>query len=147
MLYLALLKSTVVVPRAMEGDCSPAESCAAFVVSEPSIWNSPSSVVMISTSSRTARAPAAAAVGASTGLVETGEASHAAELLEDHIRGRWFDLLGLVDGIGDFVSKITVDVLFTLAAPAAGFIYAAALSAAGAIALRLERTDKSSPNS
>ena len=80
------------------------------------------------------------AVGASTGLVETGEGAHAAELLEPPIRGRGFGLLGLVDGIGDLVSSVVVGVLFTVTRPAWGFGYAAALSMAGAVVLIVERT-------
>lgn len=79
------------------------------------------------------------AVGVSTGLVETGEAAHAAELLHDHIRGRGFGLVGLVDGIGDLMSSLIVGILLTIAAPAAAFIYAAALATSGAIALARER--------
>lgn len=74
-------------------------------------------------------------VGISTGLVETGEAAYAAELLDDHVRGRGYGLLGLVDGVGDLVSSLTVGILFTVAAPGVGFAYAATMSIAGAIAL------------
>ena len=86
------------------------------------------------------------AVGSSAGLVETGEASHAAELLDDHIRGRGFGLLGLVDGVGDLISSVVVGLLLTIAAPAAGFAYAAVLSAAGAIALGFEHAVATPPD-
>ena len=79
-------------------------------------------------------------VGASTALVETGQGAHAAELLDPAIRGRGFGLLGLVDGIGDLVSSVVVGVLFTVTSPAWGFIYAAVLSATGAVVLLAERT-------
>ncbi|MGI8810140.1 MAG: MFS transporter [Acidimicrobiales bacterium] len=79
------------------------------------------------------------AVGASTALVETGEGAHAAELLEPAIRGRGFGLVGLVDGVGDLASSVIVGVLFTLASPAWGFVYAAALSAAATVVLVGER--------
>ncbi len=79
------------------------------------------------------------AVGASTALVETGQGAHAAELLDPAIRGRGFGLLGLVDGVGDLVSSVIVGVLFTLASPAWGFVYAAALSAAATVVLAGER--------
>jgi MFS family permease len=82
------------------------------------------------------------AVGASTALVDTGEGSHAAELLDPAIRGRGFGLLGLVDGIGDLVSSVVVGVLFTVTSPAWGFGYAAVLSSAGAVVLLAERTGK-----
>jgi len=78
-------------------------------------------------------------VGASTALVETGEASHAAELLDPAVRGRGFGLLGLVDGVGDLISSVVVGTLWTVTAAAWGFAFAAAFSAAGAIALATTR--------
>jgi MFS family permease len=80
-----------------------------------------------------------AAVGVSTALVETGEGSHAAELLDDSIRGRGFGLLGLVDGVGDLVSSVIVGVLFTVVDARWGFGYAAILSLLGAGVLLSER--------
>ncbi len=85
------------------------------------------------------------AVGTSTALVETGESSPAAELLDPSIRGRGYGLLGLVDGIGDLVSSVVVGVLFTITSPAWGFAYAAALSSAGAVVLLAERTGRAHP--
>lgn len=76
--------------------------------------------------------------GASTGLVETAQGAHAAELLDPSVRGRGFGLLGLVDGIGDLVSSVVVGVLFTLVSPAWGFAYGATLSGAGALVLASE---------
>jgi dipeptide/tripeptide permease len=74
-------------------------------------------------------------VGASTGLVETGQGSHAAELLDPGVRGRGFGLLGLVDGVGDLVSSVVVGTLWSVTDPAWGFGYAALLSALGALVL------------
>jgi MFS family permease len=79
------------------------------------------------------------AVGASTGLVETAQGAHAAELLDPAIRGRGFGLLGLVDGVGDLVSSVVVGVLFTVTSPAWGFGYAVALAAAATVVLVGER--------
>jgi MFS family permease len=76
-----------------------------------------------------------AAVGASTAMVETTRASYASEVLPSHLRGRGFGFLGLVDGLGDLVSSIVVGVLWTITAPAWGFLYAAGLSAMGALVL------------
>jgi MFS family permease len=75
------------------------------------------------------------AVGSSTGMVETAEGAYASSLLPPHIRGRGFGLLGLVDGLGDLVSSIVVGLLWTAAAPAWGFLYAALFAAAGAVVL------------
>lgn len=79
------------------------------------------------------------AVGASTGLVETGQGAHAAELLDPAVRGRGFGLLGLVEGVGDLVSSVVVGILFTVTSAAWGFAYAAVLSIAGAAVLLAER--------
>lgn len=80
-------------------------------------------------------------IGASTAMVETAEGSHASELLAPSIRGRGFGLLGLVDGIGDLVSSLVVGLLWTVAAPAWGFLYAATLAILSvAILLVLDRS-------
>jgi len=76
-----------------------------------------------------------ALVGASTALVETAQTSYAAELLDDHVRGRGFGLLGLIDGLGDLVSSVVVGVLFTVTAPAWGFVFAATAAGLGALVL------------
>jgi MFS family permease len=74
-------------------------------------------------------------VGASTGMVETAQSAYAAQMVDDHMRGRAFGLLGLVEGIGDLLSSVTVGVLFTLAVPAWAFAFGAAAAGAGAVAL------------
>jgi MFS family permease len=74
-------------------------------------------------------------VGASTGMVETAQSAYAAQLVEDHLRGRAFGLLGLVEGIGDLVSSVTVGVLFTLSVPALAFAFGAVAAGAGAVVL------------
>jgi MFS family permease len=84
------------------------------------------------------------AVGSSTGMVETAEGAYASSVLSPEVRGRGFGVLGLVDGIGDLVSSVVVGVLWTATAPAWGFLYAAAFSAAGAAVLI--RPETSSPD-
>lgn len=79
------------------------------------------------------------AVGISKAAVETAQGSYASEVLPAHMRGRGFGLLGLVDGFGDLVSSVVVGVLWTVTAPAWGFVYAAALAAAGAVPLTRPR--------
>jgi MFS family permease len=76
-----------------------------------------------------------AAVGASTGMVETAQGSYAAELLEPSVRGRGFGLLGLVEGVGDLTSSVVVGTLWTITNPAWGFVFAALLAAVGALLL------------
>ena len=80
-----------------------------------------------------------AAVGVSTGMVETAQSAHAGELLDPAVRGRGFGLLGLVEGICDLASSVVVGLLFTFASPAWGFAYAGALATLGAIVLVTER--------
>lgn len=74
-------------------------------------------------------------VGASSGMVDTAQSAYAAELVDDHLRGRAFGLLGFVEGIGDLVSSVAVGVLFTVSAPAWAFAFGAAAAGAGAVVL------------
>jgi MFS family permease len=76
-----------------------------------------------------------AIVGASTAMVETAQSAYAAALVDDHLRGRAFGLLGIVEGIGDLASSVTVGILFTLSAPAWAFAFGAAAAGAGALVL------------
>jgi hypothetical protein len=74
-------------------------------------------------------------VGASTGMVETAQSAYAAQLVEDHLRGRAFGVLGLVEGIGDLISSVAAGILFTVSAPAWAFAFGAAAVGAGAVVL------------
>jgi MFS family permease len=76
-----------------------------------------------------------AAVGASTALVETAQKAYATELVQADARGRAFGVLGVVDGVGDLISSLVVGTLFTVASPAWGFAWGAALSLAGSAVL------------
>lgn len=64
---------------------------------------------------------------------EALEKSLAAELLPIELRGSGFGVMATVNGVGDFVSSILVGLLWSAVAPAAGFLYAAVLSVAGAV--------------
>jgi ABC-type cobalamin transport system permease subunit len=63
------------------------------------------------------------------------------------VRGRGFGLLGLVEGVGDLVSSVTVGILFTVTDPAWAFAYAAVMATLGAVVLlhRHRRVELSSP--
>jgi MFS family permease len=74
-------------------------------------------------------------VGASTGMVETAQSAYAAHLVDDHLRGRAFGLVGLVEGVGDLVSSVVVGILFTISAPVWAFAFGATAAAAGALVL------------
>ena len=70
--------------------------------------------------------------GIHIGIQQGLEKSAAAELLASEIRGTGFGVLATVNGIGDFASSIVVGTLWTMVAPAAGFLYGAIFSLAGA---------------
>ncbi|MHB8754457.1 MAG: MFS transporter [Candidatus Acidiferrales bacterium] len=73
-----------------------------------------------------------AIAGLHIGIQQGLEKSAAAELLVSEIRGTGFGVLATVNGIGDFASSIIVGALWTMVAPAAGFLYGAIFSLAGA---------------
>lgn len=73
-----------------------------------------------------------AIAGIHIGIEQGLEKSAAAELLVSEIRGTGFGVLATVNGIGDFASSIVVGALWTMVAPAAGFLYGAIFSLAGA---------------
>ena len=68
-------------------------------------------------------------------IQDTLEKSVATELLPKEIRATGYGVLATVNGIGDFFSSIIVGFLWTAVSPAAGFIYAAALTAMGGLLL------------
>jgi MFS family permease len=70
--------------------------------------------------------------GAYVGMHDALEKAAAAERLPGEVRGTGFGVLATVNGVGDFVSSIIVGFLWTSVHPAAGFVYAAALTLAGA---------------
>lgn len=66
---------------------------------------------------------------------EALEGAAAADFVADsQLRGTAFGLLGAVNGVGDWISSTLVGLL-AVAAPAAGFLYAACMMAAGAVIL------------
>jgi MFS family permease len=73
-----------------------------------------------------------ALAGIHIGVQQGLEKSLAAELLGSEIRGTGFGVLATVNGVGDFASSIIVGALWTTVAPAAGFLYGAVFSLAGA---------------
>jgi MFS family permease len=70
--------------------------------------------------------------GAYVGMEETLEDSLAAELLPDRLRGTGFGTLAVVNGIGDFISSISVGWLWAAFGAAVGFGVALVLMTAGA---------------
>src|SRR4029077_9856595 len=68
-------------------------------------------------------------------IQDTLEKSVAAELLPKEVRATGYGVLATVNGIGDFFSSIVVGFLWTAVSPAAGVIYAAALTGMGGLLL------------
>jgi MFS family permease len=77
--------------------------------------------------------------GMYVGIHDALEKAVAAEILPREIRGTGYGVLATVNGVGDFVSSILVGFLWSGLRPAAGFVYAAALTMAGAILMYRRR--------
>ena len=69
--------------------------------------------------------------GIYVGIEETVEDSLAAELLPHQLRGTGFGAMAVVNGIGDFISSITVGWLWMAYGPQAGFAFAFVLMTIG----------------
>lgn len=69
--------------------------------------------------------------GIYVGVEETLEDSLAAELLPPQLRGTGFGAMAVVNGIGDFISSITVGWLWMAYGPTAGFTFALLLMIIG----------------
>ncbi|MBX3023759.1 MFS transporter [bacterium] len=74
-----------------------------------------------------------AAAGVFMAVEDALEGAIAAELLPAEIRGLGYGVLGSVNGVGDLFSSIIVGALWAHVSVAAGLLYAAVLSIAGAI--------------
>jgi MFS family permease len=73
--------------------------------------------------------------GIYVGIVDAMERALAADLLPAGQRGVGFGVLATANSIGDLLSSIVVGYLWSHVSAASGFIYAAALTIAGAVAL------------
>jgi MFS family permease len=80
-----------------------------------------------------------ALAGVHTAVQQALEKSISAELLGAEMRGTGFGVLATVNGVGDFASSIVVGALWTAVAPAAGFVYGAIFTLAGAALVYLWR--------
>lgn len=74
-----------------------------------------------------------ALAGVHGGFQESLEKSVAAEVLPRANRGSGFGVLAATNGLGDVVSSIVVGALWSAVSPSAGFAYAAAFTALGAV--------------
>jgi MFS family permease len=71
--------------------------------------------------------------GTNVALEETAEDSFCAELVDEKHHGTAFGLLATVNGVGDFLSSVTVGILWTVFGTTVAFGYSAVLSIAGAL--------------
>jgi MFS family permease len=75
--------------------------------------------------------------GVYIGMVDALEASYAAELLPESMRGSGFGVLGLVNGVGDLVSSAAVGFLWSQYSAFTAFTYAGVVALVGAVILAL----------
>jgi MFS family permease len=76
-----------------------------------------------------------ALAGIAIAIHDAIEKAAAADVLPSEIRGTGYGVLAAVNGVGDFVSSAVVGLLWSAVNPAAGFIYAAVLTAGGSLVI------------
>jgi len=83
-----------------------------------------------------------ACVGIYTAIIESSQPALASTLMPEDQHGAGFGLMSTVDGVGDFLSSVTMGVLWTTVSPNAGFAAAGALALFSAILLYFLRQPK-----
>jgi len=83
-----------------------------------------------------------ALVGIYTAIIESSQPALASTLMPEDQHGAGFGLMSAVDGVGDFLSSVTMGVLWTTVSPNTGFAAAGALAMFSAILLYLIRFPK-----
>lgn len=73
--------------------------------------------------------------GFSTGVVDAVEGAYTADFLDPAQRGVGYGVLQTVNGVGDFISSISIGLLITLVSPLVGFGIFGALSVGAAVLL------------
>jgi MFS family permease len=73
--------------------------------------------------------------GVYTAIIESSQPALASTLISEHQHGTGFGLMSAVDGVGDFLSSITMGLLWTMVSPNAGFIAAGTLAVLSAVLL------------
>lgn len=84
--------------------------------------------------------------GIYTAIIEFSQPALASTLITDRLHGTGFGLMSTVDGVGDFVSSITMGVLWTAVSPNAGFAVAGVLALVAAALLAGLRFTRPSPS-
>ncbi len=83
--------------------------------------------------------------GIYTAIIESSQPALASTLLREHEHGTGYGAMSSVDGLGDFLSSITVGVLWSAFSPEAGFGFAAILAVLAAIMLYGMRLNAKEP--
>jgi MFS family permease len=83
-----------------------------------------------------------ACVGTYTAIIESSQPALASTLMPEDQHGAGFGLMSTVDGVGDFLSSVTMGVLWTTVSPNAGFAAAGALALFSAVLLYFLRLPK-----
>jgi len=73
--------------------------------------------------------------GVYTAIIESSQPALASTLIAEDQHGTGFGLMSAVDGVGDFLSSVTMGVLWTAVSPNAGFVAAAVLACFSALLL------------
>ena len=73
--------------------------------------------------------------GVYTAIIESSQPALASTLMSEHQHGVGFGLMSAVDGVGDFLSSVTMGVLWTAVSPNAGFAAAGILALMSALLL------------
>ena len=73
--------------------------------------------------------------GVYTAIIESSQPALASTLMREDQHGAGFGLMSAVDGLGDFLSSVTMGAIWTLVSPNAGFATAGALALAAAAML------------
>ncbi len=80
--------------------------------------------------------------GIYTAIIESSQPALASTLIADDQHGAGYGVMSSVDGVGDFLSSITVGLLWTYLSPAVGFMFGGILAVLSAIILFLIRLPK-----
>jgi MFS family permease len=83
--------------------------------------------------------------GVYTAIIESSQPALASTLISEHQHGTGFGLMSTVDGVGDFLSSVSMGVLWTAVSPNAGFAAAGILAIVSALLLggmRFKQGDK-----
>jgi len=83
-----------------------------------------------------------AANGIYTAIIESSQPALASTLIADDQHGAGYGVMSSVDGVGDFLSSITVGLLWTYLSPAVGFLFGGVLAVLATIVLILTRLPK-----